>query len=262
MARMWSDLSSSSELGWQFFRRDVQARYRESVLGILWAFVPGVVLALGLTLAAQAQLVNISATNIPYPLYVIMGTAIWQVFVDALNAPVAALSSARTVVTKIAFPREALFVSKVGELVFEMLVKTVIILVLSVLFGVTPGSYFWLAPLALIPLIAFGLALGFLLVPFSVLFQDVAKGVGLATPYWFFLTPLVYPIPGTGVLRQAVLYNPVTPFALTVRELLTGEPLTHLLGFSILAPLAMVTMVLAWFIVYVSMPLLIERMST
>lgn len=261
LLNMRLDLRASAGLSRQLFRRAIQGRYRESVLGMMWAFVPGIFMAIALTIASRAKLVNIGETDIPYPLYVILGTIIWQVFTDALNAPVQAVADARSILTKMSFPREALFLAKIGELAFELTIKVAIAAALFIFFGVVPGPYAWLAPLALIPLTCLGLTIGFLLIPFSVLFQDVVKGVTIATTYWFFLTPLVYPVPGPGLLRTLISVNPVTPLALTVRDVLIGEKFTYLDAFMWMSPLVIFTMIAAWFIAYLSMPFLIERMS-
>jgi len=65
--QMWRDLLASRGLAWRLLVRDISAQYRQSFLGILWAFVPPVATAVGLTLANNAKVINISATDLPYP---------------------------------------------------------------------------------------------------------------------------------------------------------------------------------------------------
>jgi lipopolysaccharide transport system permease protein len=218
-------------------------------------------MVVGLTLAQRANLVNIGKTDLPYPLYVVLGTALWQLFVDSLNAPVSAFTSSRSMLTKIRFPREAIYVSKVGEVIFDFMMKAFIIAVLFGVYKVIPGISTLLGIFALIPLILFGLALGFLLVPMSVLFQDIVKGTTIATGYLFFLTPIVYPIPDIGVFRTVVSWNPLTPLIVTCRELLTSSDLTYLHGFWVMTAIASCLLILSWAVVYISMPLIIERTS-
>ena len=116
--QMWRDLLASRELAWRLMVRDISAQYRQSFLGIAWAFLPPIILAAGFTLANDANVINISATDLPYPAYVMFSTALWQTFVEALNAPVLAVTAAKPMLARVNFPREALILAKLGEVLF------------------------------------------------------------------------------------------------------------------------------------------------
>src|SRR5215216_3764635 len=105
---MWRDLLGSREIAWRLMVRDINAHYRQSLLGFGWAILPPVVLAFGFTLAGNAKVINIAATEIPYTAYVMFSMILWQTFVDALNGPVQAVSNAKTMLSRINFPHEGL----------------------------------------------------------------------------------------------------------------------------------------------------------
>ena len=90
--QMWFDLLSSRELAWRLLVRDISAQYRQSFLGVIWAFIPPIVMAAGFTLASQAKVINIGETDLPYAAYVMFSTALWQTFVEAINGPVKAVT--------------------------------------------------------------------------------------------------------------------------------------------------------------------------
>src|SRR5690349_9244965 len=85
--RMARDLMDSRELAWRLFIRDIAAQYRQSILGYLWVFIPPLVASLPFVYLNAQGIVRVEATPIPYGAYAIVGTIIWQVFVDAVNAP-------------------------------------------------------------------------------------------------------------------------------------------------------------------------------
>ena len=109
--QMWRDLLACRELAWQLLIRNISAQYRQSFLGILWAVLPPIVTAIGFTFANNAKIVNIGATDIPYPAYVMFSMALWQTFTEAINGPIQAVTSAKQMLSRINFPREALILA-------------------------------------------------------------------------------------------------------------------------------------------------------
>ena len=93
---MFRDLLASRELAWRLFVRDTSAQYRQSFLGYLWAFIPPLVASLPFIFLNSQGVVNMGATKIPYPAYAMIGTIIWQVFVDALNSPLKTAIAAKS----------------------------------------------------------------------------------------------------------------------------------------------------------------------
>ena len=90
---MVSDVNNSLPLAWRLMKRDLNARYKQTFLGYFWALIPPVVVAYGLVMASQAKVVNIGATDLPYPVYIMLGMVLWQTFLESLNAPLNAVHS-------------------------------------------------------------------------------------------------------------------------------------------------------------------------
>src|ERR1044071_9102139 len=63
---MWQDLLVSRELAWRLMVRDIRARYRTSVLGVLWAFVSPIMTAAVFVVLNKTGAINIGVTDIPY----------------------------------------------------------------------------------------------------------------------------------------------------------------------------------------------------
>ena len=259
---MWYDLLTSRELAWRLMRRDISAQYRQSLLGIIWAFIPPIVAAVGLSLAKNSNVVNIGDTNIPYPAYVMFSTALWQTFVESLNGPITAVNAAKPMLAKINFPREAIILAKLGEVLFNFAIKLLLIIAMFVIFKVPISWTVLIAPVALIHLILFGTTVGLFLAPIAGLYQDINKGLTALVGLWFFLTPVLYPVPQSGNFRFIVQLNPVTPLLVTTRELATAAPLSEPMGFWVASTITIVGIVLAWFFYRLAMPFVVERMSS
>lgn len=259
---MGRDLLASRELAWRLFVRDISAQYRQSLLGVFWAFVPPIVTAGGLTLAAKSNVVNFGATDLPYPAYVMFSTALWQTFVDAVNGPVQAVTKAKMMLAKINFPREALVIAKLGEVAFNFAIKLLLIVGLFIWFKISISWTVILAPVALIHLVLLGTLFGVLLAPLGALYQDFSNGLTLLTGFWLFVTPVIYPVPQAGGFGTIVKLNPVTPLLVTTRELATTGEISDPIGFWAASAIAIVGLLLAWLIYRLAMPFVVERMSS
>jgi lipopolysaccharide transport system permease protein len=258
---MWSDLKASRELAWRLFVRDVSAQYRQSVLGIVWAFAPPIVTALVFMALQSRRVIDFGDINMPYPVYVLVGTIIWQLFSDSLNAPLKSVIAAKPMLVRINFPREALVLSAVYSVLFGLLIKLVLIVAILVVFQVHPT---WTAVLALLPMLGvvlLGTCIGLLLTPFGMLYTDVSTALPIITQLLFFVTPVVYSPPTSFPFSLISVLNPVSPFLNASRTLLTQGSWA---GPSAILPVSILVLVglfVAFVIYRVALPILIERMS-
>ncbi|MBW4567287.1 MAG: ABC transporter permease [Tolypothrix carrinoi HA7290-LM1] len=260
--QMWRDLLASRELARRLMMRDISAQYRQSFLGIIWAFLPPIFMATGFTLASNANVINVGKTDLPYPAYVMFSTALWQTFVEALNGPIQAVTVAKPMLARVNFPREALILAKMGEVFFNFAIKLILIVALFIWFRVSVSWTVILAPVALIHLVLLGTFIGILLAPFGVLYQDVSKALTLFTGFWLFLTPVVYPIPSAGTFGFLVKLNPVTPLLVTARELATTGVVSDPWRFWIVSVITIVGLLLTWIGFRLAMPYVVERVSS
>ena len=260
--QMWRDLLASRELAWRLMIRDISAKYRQSLLGLVWAFIPPIVMAAGFTIAKGSGVVNLGATSLPYPAYVMFSMSLWQTFTEAITAPVQGITQGKQMLVKINFPREAIILGKLGEVFFNFGIKLILIVGLFIWFKIPVSWSLILAPVALIHLIMLGTAIGLFLSPLGALYQDISLGITFATSFWLFLTPVVYPVPGEGLFGTIVKLNPVTPLLVTIRDLATIGEVSEPVGFWVASAIAIVGLVLGWLFYRLAMPFVIERMSS
>jgi lipopolysaccharide transport system permease protein len=258
---MIGDLAAARELSWRLFVRDLSAKYRQTVLGYVWALLPALITTFIWVFLNRQKILNIGRTDIPYPAYVLIGTLLWQVFVDALRTPLQKATAARAMLVKINFPREAVLIAGLGEVVFNFLIKLILVIAVFVYFKIPVQSTILLFPLGVIALILLGTTLGVLLIPIGLLYKDVSQSILLVTQLWFYVTPIIYPVPKEGLGKLVATVNPVSPILIMTRSWLTGTSGDALQPFIYISLGAMFLLVSGWMVYRLALPHLIERMS-
>lgn len=261
IASMWKDLRSSRELSWRLFVRDLSAQYRQSLFGVFWAFVPPIVTSIIFIFLQTRNIVNFGETDIPYPVYVLVSVVLWQLFAESLNAPLKSVTAAKPLLAKINFPREALIISAFYMVLFNMLIKLVIIVVVILAFNLTPGLGVIFAPLAVLMLSLLGFGIGLALTPVGMLYTDIGTSIPIFTQLFFFVTPVVYPPPETFPFSLIAVLNPVSPLLIAARDLITVGTISNPVAFSVVTMLTWVLLLLTWVLYRLSLPIIIERMS-
>ncbi|OKH20154.1 polysialic acid transporter [Hydrococcus rivularis NIES-593] len=260
---MWYDLLASRDLAWQLLIRDISAQYRQSVLGILWAFIPPLVTALGLSLLQNNRIVNLGKTDIPYPLYVLFSMTLWQMFTDSMNNSMGAVKAAKSMLSQIRVPAEAFVIAKLGQTFFNFSVQLILVVILFIVYQIQGQlQVSWsviLAPVALIHLVMFGTAIGLILGPLSSLYSDVNKAMSFIIRIWFFITPVIFALPRGGHWATLVKLNPVTPLLVTTRELATTGNISYPIGFWVASAIAIISFCLGWTFYRLAMPFIVER---
>jgi len=258
---MWQDLQAARELSWRFFVRDLSAQYRQSLFGVIWAFVPPIVTSLIFIFLQSRNIINFGQTSIPYPVYVLVSVLLWQVFTESLNGPLKSLSASKSLLVKINFPREALILSALYMVLFNLLIKFSILVVIFLAFRipVTWGTILAIGPVLM--LILLGISVGLLLTPIGMLYTDVTTSLPVITQLLFFVTPVVYPPPQTFPLSLIVTLNPVSPLLIAARDLLVTGQLNNPLSFAIISGFSVVLLFAAWLIYRIALPIMIERIS-
>jgi lipopolysaccharide transport system permease protein len=191
-----------------------------------------------------------------------IGLLLWQAFVDAVQSPLKTVTAAKSMLTRINFPREAVLLAGLGEVLFNFLVRLVLLIAVFLWFKLVPPATIWLAPLGVAAIVALGFMIGVLLTPLGVLYSDVAQGLPVITTFWMFLTPVVYPPPQVGLGALLSHWNPVSPLIIVTRDWMTLGTTTQLAGFVLIFSATLVALFLGWMAYRMAMPHLIARIGS
>lgn len=259
--RFLEDLLASRELGLRLLIRNLNARYRQTLLGYVWAFLPPLAtMAIWVVLNAQS-IVEFDTGGIPYAAFVLSGLVLWQTFVDAIQTPLRVAEESKAMLAKINFPREALLLTAVGETVFGFLVRVVLLVGVFAWFGLPVSSSIVMVPVGVAALIAMGTMIGVLLIPPGLLYQDFSRGLVLMTQLWLYATPVVYPPVTSGILSRLNWLNPVSPLLLATRDWLLNGTTAYGLEFVVVVLLTGVLLLVGLIVYRLAIPILIERMA-
>ena len=254
-----NDIWKSRFLSRQLAERDIKAQYRQSYLGIIWAFITPLATAAVWIFLNLSGTVKVTDTGIPYPVYAFSGTLLWSIIREAINSPTASTNSARGLISKINFPKEALVISGLYKLLFNSSIKILLLLLFVFLFGLGFHWSLLLLPFVILGALLFGTTIGLILTPISMLYNDVGKIVGMGFSFLMYITPVVYAIPDSGIMKTIMQWNPLTPIILTSRDLITGTSPEYLTYYFVVLGISLPLFILALLSYRVSIPIIVER---
>lgn len=169
------DINKSRFLSFQLAKRDISAMYRQSFLGILWAFITPLATAIVWIFLNNSGTVRVTDTGIPYPVYAFSGTLLWSIITEAINAPIKSTTGSKSILSKINFPKEALVMSGILKLMFDSSIKVILLLIFIFAFGVGFHWSLLLFPLAIFGGVFIGTTIGLFITPIGMLYKDVGR---------------------------------------------------------------------------------------
>jgi lipopolysaccharide transport system permease protein len=220
----FSELYRNRDLLWLWTLREVQVRYKQSLLGIAWAVLQPVALTVIFTVVFSL-LVRVDTGAIPYPIFAYTALVPWTFFSTSLSFGIASLVNNMNLVTKIYFPREILPLASVGAAFVDFLVSAAILVGMMLIYGITPGWVsLWVVPLLVLQ-VALTVAVVLLGSAVLVFFRDMRFVVPLLTQLWMYATPIIYPVDLVPERFRALYFlNPMAGIVDGYRRvLLSGE---------------------------------------
>jgi lipopolysaccharide transport system permease protein len=214
---VYTDLLRYRDLFGNLFRRDFQARYKGSALGVVWSLANPLLL-MAIYVLVFSLLWQVTDEIPHYPLYLLAGLAPWIFFSTSLSAAARSMLDHANLIRKTRFPRQLVPLSTVATQLVTFTVMLAVLLVLNMALIPEVRDTAWLAlPLAALFLCFVG-GLAVAVAAANALFRDVEHLVGSLLLPWFFLTPILYSFDQIGAFDEhdtlvAVLRwgNPVTP---------------------------------------------------
>lgn len=205
-------------------KREFQNKYQNSMLGALWNVLNPlamiVVYTVIFTQVMRAKLPGVDS-SFGYSIYLCAGVLTWGLFSEITTRSQNSFLDNANLLKKINFPRLCLPII----VIFNALLNFAIVFGLFTVFLVASGSFPGWAYISLIPLLAliiiFAVGLGMVLGVLNVFFRDIGQAFGIFISFWFWLTPIVYPInilPKVG--QDLMIYNPLAPLLGAVQNVL------------------------------------------
>lgn len=259
--QIFADVWSARELIQMLFARDLKAQYRQSYLGYFWIFAPTICTTLIWTFLSSQELIQVSATPIPYPVYVLVGSMLWGLFASGVNQPLASFQAGSSVFMKLKVPPEAFVAAGLAQVLFDLVVRMLLLIPVFIAFRIAPPATIVLFPVAILCLLVFAVAIGILLIPVGSLYRDVSRAVTMGLGFGMYLTPVIYPPATSGLAARLVNLNPLTPFIVTGRDWLTIGACPYADVMLLMTLIACAGLIASLVVFRVSLPHLIARMG-
>ena len=259
---IFRDRAQSRALAWRMLLRDTRAMYRQSLLGYIWLFLPPLATVFVWIFLNSSSLVNIETGDVPYPLFVITGTVLWTAFNSSVMAMQEIMGKARGMLSKVNFPHEALIMTAFGKALMNSVIPAFLLVPALLIYGVTPTPEMLLFLPGFVVILLLGCALGLLFVPIGALYGDIGRAIQLGLRFGFFVTPVIYAMPVSGITRTLLLWNPVTAPLVASRSWLIGGESSFGMETVIIFLVSLLLLAIATIMFKVVMPNLIERMNS
>jgi lipopolysaccharide transport system permease protein len=240
----------------QLVRRNIEGRYKGTMMGLIWMVVtPLVMLAVytfvfGVVFKARWGVVGLGDSKAVFALVMFCGMAVFNIFSESVNGAVGIVSGNPNYVKKVVFPLELLPVSSVLSACFFGLVWIGILLLGIVLF--LHKLYFAAVclPLIFIPLVLSSCGIAWFVASLGVFVRDLTHVMGIILLVLYFMTPIFYSLEMVPEKARALLLlNPLTSIVESARQVLMyGQwPDWRVLGIVTLFSMAIFQLGYFWF---------------
>lgn len=212
------------ELLYIFVWRDIKVRYKQTVIGIIWAILQPFFLMVVFSIFF-GQLAKIPSNGVPYPIFVFSGLLFWNYFASAITNSSNSLVDYEGIIKKIYFPRLILPLTPALTPAVDFLIAFMILIGMMIFYHF---SFSLVAALMIIPLLLLvfltAVGLGIFFSAINVKYRDVR----FALPYFiqalFFITPVIYPVSLVPAkFHWLISLNPMSGVVETARAVLIGN---------------------------------------
>jgi len=254
------DILGQQELLDLLVRRELKARYKDSVLGFFWSLAKPLAMllvyyvAIGKFLNAEYSPRNLDGVP-AFAIFIFTGLTAWQLFSDIIVGGTGSIVGNAGLIKKVYLPREVFPLSVVGAALFNFAIQLGVLLAATAVIGQFPtGSRWWYFVLSLAVLVTFATALALLLSAVNVYLRDIQYLVEIAIMILLWASPIIYSWKFVdanlgGVLGDIYLANPMTQVVLGFQRTFwvagDAEPYPADLGTRLGITLA-VSLVLLW----------------
>jgi lipopolysaccharide transport system permease protein len=221
----WRELLHYRDLFYFLIKRDITVRYKQTVLGVLWAILQPTAYMLVFSIFF-GRLVRIPSDGFPYPVFLFTALLPWTLFASSVGQSANSVIGSSTLITKVYFPRLIIPLASVGAALIDFAVASSVLLVLIVYYAVAPGwDLLWL-PLLVAGTVMTALGIGMLIAALNVAYRDFRYIVPFMIQLWLFLTPVIYPVSVVPPhWRWLLSFNPMTGLIGGFRAALLGQPM-------------------------------------
>lgn len=190
--RAATDISLSRHVIARLFWRDFIAQFRQKLLGYFWALLSPLLGVASFLFLFLIGVLHPGEGEIPYTVYVMVGSAIWGCLPGAMGAVSGGLQTQADLIMRTRIPKVALALSSLSGLFYGILISMVTMTIIFVSTGVTPTWWLLVYPLLALPMVLLGTSIGLVLSVLGSIARDLTPMVTQVLALVMYVTPVIY----------------------------------------------------------------------
>lgn len=181
------------ELLWNLAHREINQRYKQSVLGYAWVILNPLAQLIVMNFVFSVVL-NVNSLGVPFIIFLAVALLPWNLFAYSLSSSVNALVGNSNLITKIYFPREILVYGTIIAKLVDFLFSCIVLVIFFVVFQTHITLNILWVPVILLIQIVFTMGISLILASINLFYRDIQYLLNLALMMWMYLTPVMYPV--------------------------------------------------------------------
>ncbi|MBK7452588.1 MAG: ABC transporter permease [Anaerolineales bacterium] len=227
---MFKSLWGNRQLIWQMTRREIDGRYRGSMIGLAWSFITPILMLLVYTFVFSVVFkarwnVGGDESKTDFAIILFAGMIVFNLFAEIINRAPGLVTTNVNYVKKVVFPLEILPGVALGSALFHSLISLFVLLLAQFILNRSLPWTIIFFPLVLLPLIFFCMGIAWLLSAIGVFIRDVGQVTGLLTTILMFMSAVFYPL--SALPEEYQFWLGLNPLVLIITEsrkvLILGE---------------------------------------
>ena len=210
LREIWTHRELLAFLTW----RDITVRYKQTLLGALWAMLQPLLTTV-IFVAFFGRLPALSGLpgGVPYPLFAYAGLLLWTFFANAVVTSGNSLTNNAHVISKVYFPRVLIPAAAVTAAVVDFLVASTLLVVLCIYYGVAPTPHLLFLPVVVALMVLLAFSIGLWMAALNVRYRDVRHALPFVVQLLLFVSAVIYPSSAlSGEVRILLTLNPIATF--------------------------------------------------
>ncbi|MFC1921615.1 ABC transporter permease, partial [Chloroflexota bacterium] len=187
------DIADYRDLFYFLVVRDIKVRYKQTVLGGLWAIIQPFFMMIVFTLFF-GNLAKVPSDGIPYPIFNYSAMVAWTYFANSITGSGNSLITNTALISKVYFPRMIAPLAPVLAFLLDFVIAFVILIAMMLFYKIYPTALTFLLPPLVILMMFTASGMGMFLAALNAQYRDIRYAITFLVQFWMFASPVVYPV--------------------------------------------------------------------
>lgn len=213
------------ELFYFFTWRDVKVKYKQTVLGFLWAILQPIFMTVVFTLFLGESITQKTNLSIPYPVFALSGMLLWGIFSNGMSNAANSMVVNANIIKKIYFPRLIIPISSILVALVDFFIALIVFVIVLFFYKIEINySSILFLPLSILITCLSAMGVGTLLAALNIKYRDVRYIIPFFVQGLLFLTPVLYPanISSSPTVQFILKLNPMSGALELMRSMFLG----------------------------------------